>query len=282
MNDEKLDRFARGGLSSLESRELARKALEDPELFEELTQTSIARAGLSHHVRRKLPWPRIVIGAIAASTILGVAMYTISRSSHPPKSEALISVSPILLARSADPNGATFRGADPDNRPPRASGFVESISGGSVTIDLGSVDGLTQGSEAEVIRDGRAIGKIKLSTIFRDRSRGEIASGPPIRLRDQVRVPAAALLRGVLDQIDAAISRGDTATAMKIAQQASLGAVDGTSASAEDWNNAGVIAELHDDKQKAIEFYERASQSQPSEEKRQAIEKNLVRVKGPK
>jgi hypothetical protein len=281
MNDEKLDRFARGELSSVESRELAHEALEDPQLFEELTQTSIARAGLSQRVCRKIVWPRIAIGAIAASAILGVAMYTLWRSA-PATSNASIFAPPILLAQSAVANGGTFRGADPDSRPPRASGFVESITNGSVAIDLGSLDGLTQGSEAEVIRDGQAIGKIKLSTIFRDHSRGEITSPSSIRPRDEVRVPPAAIGRGILDQIDAAMARGDAAAAMTIAQQASLGAFDATSPSAEDWNNAGVIAELHGDKRKAIEFYERALQSRPSAEKRQAIEMNLARVKGPR
>jgi len=212
--------------------------------------------------------------------ILGVALYTTSRNAQLPRSDATISAPPILLARGADSNGVTFRGADPDSRPPRAAGFVESITDGSVTIDLGSLDGLEQGSEADVVRDGQVIGKIKLSTIFRNNSRGEIASGSPIRPRDQVRVPPAALLRGILDQIDAAIARGDAATAMKIAQQASVEVFDAASSSAEDWNNAGVIAELHGDKQKAIEFYERASQSHPSAENQQAIEKNLARLKG--
>jgi tetratricopeptide (TPR) repeat protein len=282
MNDEKLDRFARGELSSLESRELARKALEDPELFDELTQTSIARRALSNRVRGKVRWRRIATWAIAASVILGVALYTTSHNAQLPRSDATISAPPILLARGADSNGVTFRGADPDSRPPRAAGFVESITDGSVTIDLGSLDGLEQGSEADVVRDGQVIGKIKLSTIFRNNSRGEIASGSPIRPRDQVRVPPAALLRGILDQIDAAIARGDAATAMKIAQQASVEVFDAASSSAEDWNNAGVIAELHGDKQKAIEFYERASQSHPSAENQRAIEKNLARLRGPR
>ena len=126
------------------------------------------------------------------------------------------------------------------------------------------------------------IGKIKLTTIFRDHSRGEIASGSSIHPRDQVRVPPAARLRAILDQIDGAIARGEAATAMKIAQQASVEVFDAALSSAEDLNNAGVIAELHGDRRKAIEFYERASQSHPSAENRQAIEKNLVRVEGPR
>jgi hypothetical protein len=282
MNDEKLDRFARGELSRLESRELARKALDDPELFEELTQTSIARAALSNRVPRRPRWPRIAIWAIAASAILSVALYTISRNS-PAKSNAAVSAPPILLARSAAANGETFRGAnraDSAIREPRASGFVESVDGGSVTIDLGSLDGLTQGSEADVIRNGQTIGKIRLSTIFRDHSRGEITMGSPIQQRDQVRISPAALLRGILDQIDAAVARGDAVMAMKLAQQASVEAFDAVSSSPEDWNNMGVIAESHGDKRKAIEFYERASQSDASAENRRAIEKNLARVKG--
>jgi len=67
---------------------------------------------------------------------------------------------------------------------------------------------------------------------------------------------------------------------MKIAQQASAEAFDAVSSSPEDWNNAGVIAELHGDKRKAIECYERASHSDPSAKSRQAIETNVARVRG--
>jgi hypothetical protein len=189
---------------------------------------------------------------------------------------------PIFLARNADSNPAAFRGVDTESRESRATGSIESIAGRIVTIDVGSLDGLAKDGEVDVIHSGKTAGRIKLTIVFRDHSRGEIASGSPARAKDQVRVPLAARMRASLDQIDAAIARGESKKAMSIAQHASLEGFDSVSSGAEDFNNAGVIAELHGDKSKAIELYHRASQANPSEEDRLAIEKNLRRVKGGK
>ena len=43
MSEEKTDRFARGDLTPAESRDLAQQALDDPELFDDLTSTALAR-----------------------------------------------------------------------------------------------------------------------------------------------------------------------------------------------------------------------------------------------
>ena len=128
----------------------------------------------------------------------------------------------------------------------------------------------------------KSIGNIKLITIFRDHSRGEIVSRAPIRVNDQVRVPPAARLRAILDQIDAALARGETEKAMSMAQQASIENFDAELSSEDDLNNAGVIAELHGNPTKASELYRRALQTRPSGQDRQAIEKNLARLKGAK
>jgi Tfp pilus assembly protein PilF len=89
-------------------------------------------------------------------------------------------------------------------------------------------------------------------------------------------------LRAILDQIDAAMARGEPETARKIAQQASVEGFDAEVSSYEDLNNAGVIAELHGNRTKAGELYRRALQTGPSGQDRQAIEKNLERLKGAK
>ncbi len=283
-----LDRFARGELPPAESRELAQKALGDDDLFDELTSTAIARHGLATPKRKTITRLRIAILAAAAAVIVAVVLYAPGRNARPVKPDVAILASPILLARNADSNLAAYRGADSVTRDSRATGSIESIAGGIATIDLGSVDGLAKDAEVDVVRDGEAIGKIRLTTIFRDHSRGDIAGPLPVRAKDQVRVPPPARLRANLDQIETAIARGETEKAMSIARQASVEGFDVDLSRAEDWNNAGVIAELHGDSVKALDFYQRASfykhasKTGLSEEDRLAMEKNLHRVRGGK
>jgi len=278
MNEEIVDRFARGDLSPAESRDLAQRALGNHDLFDELTSTAIAKHGLAPRGKRRI-WPRIAILAAAAAVILGVVLNAPRRNSQPVSPGVAMPAPPILLAKNADSNSVAFRGADTESRASRATGSIESIADGIATIDLGSLDGLAKDAEVDVIRSGKSIGKIKLTTIFRDHSRGEIVSGSQAGAGDQVRVPPVARMRANLDQINAAMLRGDPEKAMSIARQASVEGFDTELSRAGDLNNAGVIAELHGNTSKAIEFYQRASQSNPSDQERQAIEQNLRRVK---
>lgn len=280
MSKKLLERFARGELSPQESRDLAQQALGDRDLFDELTSTAIARRGLATRGRRLISWPRIAIFAAAAAVIVGVALRAPQRTPEPVRQVTAAIAPPTLLTRNRD--SANFRGAGTETRDSRATGSVGSIAGSVATIDLGSVDGLAKDSEVDVIRGGQTVGHIKLTTIFRDHSRGEISRGASIALNDQIRVPASARLRAILDQIDAIVSRGEDAKAMSIAQQASIESLDAELSSEEDLNNAGVIAELHGNRTKAVELYGRALQTGPSGNDRQAIEKNLARLKDTK
>jgi hypothetical protein len=286
MSKKLLDRFARGELSPAESRDLAQQALGDHDLFDELTSTAIARRGLATHGRKRITWPRIAIFAAAAAVlILGVVLRPPQRNSDPERQplrqSAAISAPPTLLARN-DANSSTFRGADTGSRESRAIGSIGSIADGIAAINLGSLDGLAKGAEVDVIRDGQAIGHVTLTTVFRDHSRGKIASGASIAVNAQVRVPPSARLRAILDQIDAMLARGEAEKAMRTAQQASIETFDAELSSGEDLNNAGVIAEIHGDPDKAGELYRRALQTSPSGQDRQAIENNLARLKGAK
>jgi len=101
-------------------------------------------------------------------------------------------------------------------------------------------------------------------------------------VNDQVRVPPSARLRAILDQIDAALARGEAEKAMSVARQASIETFDAELSSEQDLNNAGVIAELHGEPAKAGVLYRRALQASPPGQDRQAIEKNLARLKGAK
>jgi tetratricopeptide (TPR) repeat protein len=279
---DNLDRFARGELPPAESRDLAQQALGDHDLFDELTSTAIARRGLATRGRKQITWPRIAMIGVAAAVILGVVLRMPRQNSLLVRPDTAISVPPILLARNGDSNPATFRGADTESRESRATGSIGSIADGIATINLGSVDGLAKDAEVDVTRGGQAIGNIKLITVFREHSRGEIASGASIRVNDQVRVTPSASLRAILDRIEATLARGEAEKAMSIAQQASIESFDAVLSSAEDLNNAGVIAELRGNRTKAGELYRRALQAGPSVQDREAIEKNLARLKGAK
>jgi hypothetical protein len=206
---DNLDRFARGELPPAESRDLAQQALGDHDLFDELTSTAIARRGLATRGRKQITWPRIAMIGVAAAVILGVVLRMPRQNSLLVRPDTAISVPPILLARNGDSNPATFRGADTESRESRATGSIGSIADGIATINLGSVDGLAKDAEVDVTRGGQAIGNIKLITVFREHSRGEIASGASIRVNDQVRVTPSASLRAILDRIEATLARGE-------------------------------------------------------------------------
>ena len=75
MNEGQMDRFARGELSPAESRELARKALESPELFEELTSTAIAQTELQNRTRRSNVRPIFAVLATAAAVVAAISLY---------------------------------------------------------------------------------------------------------------------------------------------------------------------------------------------------------------
>jgi hypothetical protein len=280
--EQQLDRFARGELSPTEARELARKALDDPELFDELTYSSVARTGLADRKRRK--WsPTIALLAAAAVLILVVSPYALRQ--FRPARAPLVAVSgpPIFLAAGGD-SATVFRGAEPDSRAPRATGSVTSLADGSVSIDLGSLDGLSKGAEVDVFRDGQPIGKVKLTTIFRDRARADAAPGPSVRLHDSVHVPRAASLRAALDEIAAFSARGDADGARHVAGQAAAagGSLDVAATDYEDCNNLGGIAEFAGDRVKAQSLYEQAMRANPPPQAWAAIESNLARVKAVK
>jgi tetratricopeptide (TPR) repeat protein len=279
---DKLDRFARGKLPPAESRELAQQAIDDHDLFDKLTSTAVTQRGFAARARKQITWPRAAILATAAAVLMGVALYGPQPNAERVTQVVAISRPPVLLARNGDSNAAVFRGADAGSRDSRVTGSIGSIAGGVASIDLGSLDGLAKDAEVNVVRGGQVIGPIKLTTIFRDHSRGEIPSGASIHVNDQVSVPPAARLRAVLDQIAATLARGEADKAMSIAQKASLESFDAELSSQDDLNNAGVVAELHGDRGKAGELYRRALQTNPPGQDRQAIEANLARLEGAK
>ena len=85
------------------------------------------------------------------------------------------------------------------------AGSIVSIEDGLALIDLGSLDGLAKGSELTIFRDERStqpIGRLNVTTVFRERARGRILSGQEIPANSQVRVASAAYLGALLERVD--------------------------------------------------------------------------------
>jgi len=290
MNDDPLDRFARGGLAPGESRELAQKSLDDPDLFEDLTATSLARTQMPKRRARTAWIPLAGLAAAAAILIALVLVNGLRRPQQPVAHSAPVagpgvaaSGPPIFLARRTDAATPVFRGAPAESRMPRNTGSVASIADGIATVDLGSLDGLVKGGEVEVLRDSKMVGRLRVSTVFRERARAEAPPGLALRVTDQIRVSPPAYLRAVLDQIEAFSARGDAEGARRAAAEAAaLEKADVATDGYEDLNNLGGIAELRGDRVSAQSLYERALSANPPAEARQAIDANLTRVKGAK
>jgi tetratricopeptide (TPR) repeat protein len=250
--DDQIDRYARGELTAAESRELAQKALDDPELFENLTYSALAKEALSDasvadrlaRPGAKMFWfPRkaqFVAGGAAAAVVL-MLLYSLMHvqqsrvarnpppvaqnqppveGTSPTRSQPILLGSNLSAGRSATP---VFRGVEADSRPPQPAGSIVSIEDGLATINLGSVDGIAKGSELGIYRDSqstRLIGRVIVTTVFRERARGQIPEGREIRVNDQVRVAGLAHLNALLEQVDALASRGDPDAARKMAEKA--------------------------------------------------------------
>jgi len=133
------------------------------------------------------------------------------------------------LKRSLQPEPArrerapAFRSPEAKSRSPRLAGSIVSIEDGSAAIDLGSLDGIAKGTELRVFRDDRAtqpIGRLIVTTVFRERARGRILDGQEIQVNHRARLPGATHLRALLDRVDALSRGGDSEASRALAEKA--------------------------------------------------------------
>jgi hypothetical protein len=256
-SEEELARYVGGRLAPSEERRLAQVALDREEVFDALAahgaierslQDETFRAKISQPGARARRFSRttsaVAIGSIAAATVLAVYFIRDSKTAAPPVSthSAITTTAPtprpslggsaspeqpILLATLLDPvrpaAGVVFRGTAPHSRPPRPDGTILALEQGIATINLGSVDGLAKGSELRVFRDGTSsqpVGRLIVTAVFREQSRGRIVAGETVRERDLVRPNNSVYLRALFEQAEAQRDRGDLPGARDAARRA--------------------------------------------------------------
>ena len=229
---DRIDRYVRGELSPEEARELAQASLDSPELFDELTGAALAKAALNPRTVRSASVIRIrgktavIAGGLAAAAALVLISLPHRASMRGPKLKPVLDLSatagkPVLLANGLhSANAPVFRGAEPDSRAPQAAGSIVSIEDGHTDIDLGSVDGLAKGSELQVFHGSDSVGRLQVTTVFRDRARAKVIEGKQLQPKDEVHVGGADHLSALLQQVDAAFNRGDPDAAIKLAEEA--------------------------------------------------------------
>jgi hypothetical protein len=314
LRQAKVDHFAHGRLNLMESRQLAQEALEDPELYEELTGAALARATLdSPEIQEELQrqaasvrptrgrfWMIAFAMAATLAVVVAVVPMLKPRPSQP-KVETGPDLSAMLLPAAKDSGGAVFRSLGGEERAPRRDGKVVAIQGRDVVIDLGSMDGVESGVQLQVYRDAelkQLLGTMTVEQVFRDHARGSFVG--VLDRGDHVQVASTAHLNAVMDQLPArgeeAGKAADAAVAAPAAQRASAWNAAGVARflrgdragaearfrqageTAESLNNLGALAELRGDRTAAAEFYSRALRVAKAED-RAVVERNLARVR---
>jgi len=229
---DRIDRYVRGELSPEEARALAQASLDSPALFDELTGAALAKAALNPSTVRTAnvlrTWRKtaVLTGGLVAAAVLVLISLAHRPSRREPNVKPVLDLGsnagqPVLLASGLhSENAPVFRDGDPDSRAPQAAGVIVSIADGNANINLGSLDGLAKGSELQVFRGSDIVGRLQVTTVFRDRARANSIVVRQLRPKDEVRVGGADHLNGLLQQVDAAFNRGDPDTAIKLAEEA--------------------------------------------------------------
>src|ERR1700722_19315173 len=171
-----IDQFATRQIPPAAARELAHRALEDPELFDALVARGAVEASIDApavQVALSVPTRRrqwtVALCAVAATWLLAIFVWrtVVSRQCHQPAQQAVAIVPkprvlpsinvadqagrPILMASELSPTRAAaapvLRGDSASNRVPQSSGLITALADGEATVNLGSFDGLAKGTE---------------------------------------------------------------------------------------------------------------------------------------
>jgi hypothetical protein len=237
--DPRIDRYIGRELDPAASRALAQAALQDDDLFEELTAVAVAQAALESPATtdraiaqaalededlfdtliargvvqevveaglpaQKRPARLWIAGGVAAAIAAGIITFAILRPTPAPTiANTPTSTASILLTDNLRPVRASespvFRGDEAPSRPPESQARVILIEDGVATINAGSLDG---------IEKDQKIGPITITTVFRESARGTIAAGASLQVGDSVLIPNAVHLNAVLAHVNAWAASG--------------------------------------------------------------------------
>ncbi len=253
----RLDRYTAGDLPVEEERALARAALDDPQLFDALMTAGATRAALDREGTQdgvfgaagaaapaRSFWRapvRAAAFALAAAVLIFAVFYPRARNggravpaeaaTSPGSSSAAVpSVSlpaPVVLSARLEDFATTpsseFRSPHTVSRPPRTEGRVSLASqGADVVVPLGSLDGITQGSKLQIVRGSsrEPVGRLTITTVFREQSRGRVDPHATVRQGDVALVPSQVLVAALHQQMVALAAAGDIAGARQAATRA--------------------------------------------------------------
>ena len=249
MPADSLDRLLAGELSRSEERRLAQAALDDPELFDALTAAAIARAGLAsadvandaakspaafsdfQSTGRSAWMPTALVTGLAAAAVFVLVVASGWKSGSPAPSRpaassdstpAAVLAAPILLSAHVETAATpTFRsGEAPSGRSPRQAGTILQVRDGTADVDLGSLDGLSEGMALPVVRGSRRVDHLTVTAVFRERARGRIAAHAFAQPGDRVEIDRATHSQALLQQVAARRAAGDLSAASRLASLA--------------------------------------------------------------
>jgi hypothetical protein len=202
-------------------RALAQSALDDPDLFDTLVARGAVEAAI--RVPHRRGHRTMVIAGVAAVAAVLLTFLVLRPSVHPPAQPARAIVKKpavrptILLTGVLEP--ARSPGA-PIFRGSRAASRPPKSGGMVVSIEDG-VATVNLGSIDGLAKGTElSAGRILITTVFRDHARGEIATGEEIHTADPVRVPNRAHLGAILQQVEALAANGDLKAARTVARDA--------------------------------------------------------------
>jgi tetratricopeptide (TPR) repeat protein len=251
---ELMEKHRRRELTPAEERELARRSLNDDELFNELAVDGLIEEQLENEEfkRRWLDEPlarlraarkrrRIPVWAFAGAACLAGALAVVFLLPKPAEQAAEGPVDaptrlpvtaalpdraapgqPVLLASRLTPPeppaSTAFRGAAGSEA--RNAGVVTVVNDDGITVALGYKDGVSERSVLRATRAGSFVAELRVAEVSRDISRVEVIRGGPVQVGDRVALDAASRIEALWAKAETLASKGDHAGAKREAQAA--------------------------------------------------------------